>query len=135
MRADKNKNIPSFVFLAHVVDITSSMHAPFVFRSLASKPYAVKLFLVPLWPLAFMHMVVMWVKSKTFLISFYKLRGNLHQTWAVPRFGFHVRFFFDSCCLFIQFSENLCKSSCVLNTNLITCVAFLFFGAVLFAIC
>ncbi|KAL8127028.1 very-long-chain aldehyde decarbonylase CER3-like [Apium graveolens] len=87
--ADVNKNVPSFVFLAHVVDITSSMHAPFVFRSLASKPFAMKLILVPLWPLAFVHMIVMWAKSKTFLISFYKLRGNLHQTWAVPRFGFH----------------------------------------------
>lgn len=82
------------MFLAHVVDITSSMHAPFVFRSLASKPFATKLILVPLWPIAFVHMIVMWAKSKTFLISFYKLRGHLHQTWAVPRFGFHVTFIF-----------------------------------------
>ncbi|GFY80661.1 fatty acid hydroxylase superfamily [Actinidia rufa] len=33
-------------------------------------------------------MLVMWAKSKTFLFSFYGLRGRLHQTWVVPRFGF-----------------------------------------------
>ncbi|XP_028083461.1 very-long-chain aldehyde decarbonylase GL1-1-like [Camellia sinensis] len=33
-------------------------------------------------------MLVMWAKSKTFSVSFYNLRGRLHHTWAVPRFGF-----------------------------------------------
>lgn len=35
-----------------------------------------------------MIMLVMWGWSKTFLVSFYNLRGRLHQTWVVPRFGF-----------------------------------------------
>lgn len=33
-------------------------------------------------------MLLMWAWSKTFLVTFYNLRGRLHQTWAVPRFGF-----------------------------------------------
>ncbi|KAG8372488.1 hypothetical protein BUALT_Bualt12G0071300 [Buddleja alternifolia] len=33
-------------------------------------------------------MLVMWAKSKPFLISFYNIKDRLHQTWAVPRFGF-----------------------------------------------
>ncbi|KAF2310376.1 hypothetical protein GH714_008278 [Hevea brasiliensis] len=36
----------------------------------------------------FMVTLTMWARAKTFLISFYNLRGRLHATWAVPRFGF-----------------------------------------------
>ncbi|XP_030535634.1 very-long-chain aldehyde decarbonylase CER3 [Rhodamnia argentea] len=82
------RDIPDFVFLAHVVDLSSSMHAPFVFRSLASLPYATRLFLLPFLPIPFVVMLAMWAWAKTFVISFYNLRGRLHQTWAVPRFGF-----------------------------------------------
>ena len=30
------------------------------------------------------------VEWKTFVVSFYYLRGHLHQTWSVPRYGFQV---------------------------------------------
>ncbi|KAL1816174.1 hypothetical protein ACET3Z_018748 [Daucus carota] len=86
--SDKNRSVPNFVFLAHVVDITSSLHVPFMFPSVASMPYTFRFFMLPLWPVAFVVMLLMWAKSKVFLISFYSLRGKLHQTWAVPRFGF-----------------------------------------------
>ncbi|KAG9142481.1 hypothetical protein Leryth_026191 [Lithospermum erythrorhizon] len=83
-----NVRVPEFVFLAHVVDVMAAMHSPFVFRSFSSKPFSVRFFLFPLWIITFMVMIVMWVVSKSFLYSFYNLRGRLHQTWAVPRFGF-----------------------------------------------
>ncbi|KAM6552925.1 hypothetical protein CsatB_013687 [Cannabis sativa] len=86
--AGKNSKVPDFVFLAHVVDITSALHVPFVFRSIASMPYSIKLFFLPLWPGVFVVMLAMWLKAKPFLVSFYKLRNRLHQTWVVPRFGF-----------------------------------------------
>jgi hypothetical protein len=81
---------PEFVFLAHVVDIISSMHVPFTLRSLSSTPFANHFILLPFWPLAFTFMLVLWCCSKTFFVSFYYLRGNLHQTWTVPRYGFQV---------------------------------------------
>ncbi|KAM7477084.1 hypothetical protein LguiB_024327 [Lonicera macranthoides] len=84
----KNMGVPEFVFLAHVVDLTSALHVPFVLRSLGSMPYSAKIFLLPCIPFSFMVMLVMWAKSKTFLATFYNLRGRLHQTWVVPRFGF-----------------------------------------------
>ncbi|XP_021276679.1 protein ECERIFERUM 3 [Herrania umbratica] len=84
----KYGRVPDFVFLAHVVDITSAMHVPFVFRSFSSIPFSTRIFLLPFWPITFMVMLIMWAWSKTFLITFYNLRGRLHQTWAVPRFGF-----------------------------------------------
>ncbi|KAF9613163.1 hypothetical protein IFM89_005934 [Coptis chinensis] len=88
MSSGKNGRVPDFVFLAHVVDITSSLHAPFVLRSFSSTPFATRFFLLGMWPFAFLVMLVMWASSKTFLVSFYSLRGRLHQTWSVPRFGF-----------------------------------------------
>ncbi|GMI94705.1 FACELESS POLLEN 1, ECERIFERUM 3 [Hibiscus trionum] len=84
----KNERVPDFVFLAHVVDITSALHAPFVFRSFSSVPFSTRIFLLPFWPIAFLVMLVMWGWSKVFLCTFYNLRGCLHQTWVVPRFGF-----------------------------------------------
>ncbi|KAL2462244.1 Protein ECERIFERUM 3 [Abeliophyllum distichum] len=83
-----NDRVPDFVFLAHVVDVMSAMHAPFVFRSFSSIPFGIKPFLFPMWPYTVLVMLIMWAKSKTFLFSFYNLRGRLHQTWVVPRFGF-----------------------------------------------
>ncbi|XP_077216204.1 very-long-chain aldehyde decarbonylase CER3-like [Tasmannia lanceolata] len=83
-----NEGAPDFVFLAHVVDMTSSVHAPFVLRSFSSLPFAMRFFLLPLMPVAFLVMLVMWASSKTFLHSFYMIRGKMHQTWVVPRFGF-----------------------------------------------
>lgn len=87
-RTSADEKAPDFVFLAHVVDVMSAMHSPFVFRSFSSIPFGNKLFLLPLWPGTFIVMLIMWLKSKTFLFSFYVLRGRVHQTWVVPRFGF-----------------------------------------------
>ncbi|KAF7135296.1 hypothetical protein RHSIM_Rhsim08G0201300 [Rhododendron simsii] len=85
----KNGKVPDFVFLVHVVDTMQAMHVPFVFRSFSSHPFSIMPFLIPLWPFSFLMMLIMWAKSKTFLISFYNLRNRLLlQTWAVPRFGF-----------------------------------------------
>ncbi|WOK92125.1 protein ECERIFERUM 3-like [Canna indica] len=87
----RNKDrVPDFVFLAHVVDVISCMHVPFVFRTFSSIPYSVMTCPIILvgWIPAFIVMLMMWAWSKTFLVSFYKLRGRLHQIWVVPRFGF-----------------------------------------------
>lgn len=87
----KNGKVPDFVFLAHVVDMMQAMHVPFLFRSFSSHPFSIMPFLIPFWPFSFLVMLIMWAKSKTFLISFYNLRNRLLlQTWAVPRFGFQV---------------------------------------------
>lgn len=82
--------VPHFVFLAHIVDVSACMHVPFFLRSVSSLPYATRLFLLPCWPVAFIILLAMWVWSKTFLVTFYYLRGRLHQTWSVPRCGFQV---------------------------------------------
>uniref|UniRef100_A0A2N9EMR2 Very-long-chain aldehyde decarbonylase CER1-like C-terminal domain-containing protein n=1 Tax=Fagus sylvatica TaxID=28930 RepID=A0A2N9EMR2_FAGSY len=85
---DKHGRVPDFVFLAHIVDVSAASHAPFVFRSFASLPFSTKIFMLPIWPPTLLVLLVMWAWSKIFLYSFYELRGRLHQTWVVPRFGF-----------------------------------------------
>lgn len=82
--------VPHFVFLAHMVDISSCMHVPFVLRSASSFAYTTRLFFIPCLPVTFLVVMAMWLWSKTFLLSFYYLRGRLHQTWVVPRCGFQV---------------------------------------------
>lgn len=99
---DADDRVPDFVFLAHVVDVMSAMHAPFVFRSFSSIPFGIKPFLFPMWPYTFLVMLIMWAKSKTFLFSFYNLRGRLHETWVVPRFGFQVTALFPYSVLLLQ---------------------------------
>ncbi|KAF3626170.1 Protein ECERIFERUM 3 [Capsicum annuum] len=88
IESGKNGRVPDFVFLAHVVDMTSALHVPYVFRSFSSTPFTTKLYIIPLLPLSFLAMIVMWLYSKPFLNTFYYLQGYLHQTWVVPRFGF-----------------------------------------------
>ncbi|KAL9151049.1 hypothetical protein ABFS82_11G028400 [Erythranthe guttata] len=86
--SDYKERVPDFVFLAHIVDMSSALHAPFVNRSMASLPYYTRIYMLPFLPFSFMVMLSMWVKSKAFLISAYTIRNRLHETWAVPRFGF-----------------------------------------------
>lgn len=92
MEKISESKVADFVFLAHVVDVMSAMHSPFVFRSFSSTPFSIKPFLFPMWPFTYLVMLLMWAKAKTFLFSLYYLRGKLHETWVVPRFGFQVRF-------------------------------------------
>ncbi|KAJ9693428.1 hypothetical protein PVL29_012274 [Vitis rotundifolia] len=84
----KNERIADFVFLIHLVDVMATSHSPFFFRSLSSLKFSFKLFLLPMWPFLFVLMNCSWVFYKTFVAASYNLRGRLHQTWVVPRYGF-----------------------------------------------
>lgn len=88
LNAGKNKRVPDFVFLAHIVDVSSALHTPWLYRSFAALPYKFRWFLLPLWAPALVVLLMMWAWAKTFPISFYYLRGKLHYAWVVPRFGF-----------------------------------------------
>jgi len=91
--------IPGFVFLIHVVDVTASLHNSMMSRSFASLPYrgATPAALLH-WPIAFVVMLALWASSKTFVAYFYRLRGRLFQTWVVPRYGFQVLPGYPTCC-------------------------------------
>lgn len=81
------------MFLVHVVDVISSMHSQMLSRTYASRPYTATPATVLLWPVALPFVSFLWAWSKTFVYSFYRLRGRLFQTWIVPRYGFQVYVF------------------------------------------
>ena len=114
--AGKNDRVPDFVFLAHVVDVVSSMHVPFAFRSCSSLPWATHPVLLPLWPVAFCLMLLQVLCSKTFTVSFYYLRGRLHQTWTIPRYSFQVRVANCRCMRLIDWLA-LALTFCVCSTS------------------
>ncbi|RRT85320.1 hypothetical protein B296_00003670 [Ensete ventricosum] len=51
----KNEQVPDFVFLAHVVDVMSSMHVSFVFRSFSALPFCTKPQMLLMWPVRVVH--------------------------------------------------------------------------------
>ncbi|XP_047341727.1 very-long-chain aldehyde decarbonylase CER3-like [Impatiens glandulifera] len=83
----KHNNVPDFVFLAHIVDVSHALHSPFLFRSFGSLPFKFMPFIPFLWPFCVIVLLAMWAKSTALLVSFYRLKGKILQTWSVPRFG------------------------------------------------
>ncbi|GAB2232112.1 hypothetical protein Droror1_Dr00011135 [Drosera rotundifolia] len=88
LNAGKNPRVPDLVFLIHPVDVSATVHGPFMFRSFASIPYAIKWFIYPLWPAAFSLVLMGWAWAKPFIACFYELRGKLQHTWVIPRIGY-----------------------------------------------
>ncbi|XP_063936235.1 very-long-chain aldehyde decarbonylase CER3-like [Daucus carota subsp. sativus] len=59
--------IPDFVFLAHGLEVASSVHVPFIFRSFSSNPFPKKVFLLLLWPFSLVVALTIWAFSCEFL--------------------------------------------------------------------
>uniref|UniRef100_A0A0D6QT27 Uncharacterized protein n=1 Tax=Araucaria cunninghamii TaxID=56994 RepID=A0A0D6QT27_ARACU len=88
LRAGQVDRVPDFVFLGHTVDMISTLHARFLQRGFSSTPFVAHYCLWPFWPLVIPGMFLVWIWGKTLVYTGHMLRGRLHQTWVVPRFGF-----------------------------------------------
>ncbi|XP_031478997.1 very-long-chain aldehyde decarbonylase CER3-like isoform X2 [Nymphaea colorata] len=88
IRAGEEVRVPDFVFLVHIIDVHSSIHVPFLFRSFSSKAFQTNLLVLPFWPIALVVLQLMWAWAKPFMVTFYCLRNRLIHTWTVPRYGF-----------------------------------------------
>lgn len=88
--AGRKEQIPQFVFLAHCIDLCSSLHVSFMFRTLAAQPYTSKWYLWPCLPVVTCIMIAMWIWAGVFVAYSYVLDNISAQTWVVPRFGFQV---------------------------------------------
>ncbi|KAH7287324.1 hypothetical protein KP509_32G049900 [Ceratopteris richardii] len=80
--------VPDFIFLLHPVDFTSALHAWFLFRAYASRPYTLNIFLLPFVPLVVVAAFAFLIWGKVFRSWNYYIRNNYLQVWTVPRFGF-----------------------------------------------
>ncbi|CAM6092883.1 unnamed protein product [Calypogeia fissa] len=88
LRQGRKEQIPQFVFLAHCIDLCSSLHVSFMFRTLAAHPYTAKWYLWPFVPFSASVMILMWIWAGVFVAYQYTLDNISAQTWVVPRYGF-----------------------------------------------
>ncbi len=88
--AGREEEIPNFVFLAHCIDVLTSLHAPFCIRTLAAYPFTAHWFLWLLWLPLIPILIVFWLFGQTFLASQYILDHLNCNTWVIPRHGFQV---------------------------------------------
>ncbi|KAJ7533919.1 hypothetical protein O6H91_13G071200 [Diphasiastrum complanatum] len=89
LRKGSKEQVPQLVFLAHCIDILSSLHVSFVGRTLSSIPFRSAWYQWPVTPLLFIALFPLWIWGRTFVAYEYMLRGLHAQTWVVPRYGFH----------------------------------------------
>lgn len=88
--AEKPDEVPDFVFLAHCIDVLSSLQVSFCFRTAAAHPYTCHWFLWPLWPLTLSFLFVFWIVADVFVAHKYYLNKLKCMAWIVPCHGFQV---------------------------------------------
>lgn len=94
--AERPEEIPDFVFLAHCIDVLSSLHVSFCIRTLAAYPYVCHWFLWFMWPVTTFALFFFWTWGQTFVAYKYYLNKLRCMTWVIPRHGFQVQSF-SSC--------------------------------------
>ena len=82
--------VPDFVFLAHCIDVLSSLHVSFCIRTLAANPYVCHWFIWWLWPFVLFFLNMFWYWGQTFVADAYNLKQLKCMTWVIPRHGFQV---------------------------------------------
>lgn len=82
---------PDLVHLTHPTTLQSIFHLRLGFASLASEPYDSKWYMLIMWPIALLSMAVTWIYGSSFVVERINLKKLKMQTWAIPRYNFHVR--------------------------------------------
>jgi hypothetical protein len=99
------------VHLTHLTSLQSIYHVRPGFAEYASKPYTSKWYMRMMWPVSWLSMVLTWTYGTSFAVERNVMKKLKMQSWAIPRYSFHVR----SCAI-----HNICswcpmiltKSSC-----------------------
>jgi aldehyde decarbonylase len=79
------------VHLTHLTTLQSIYHLRLGFASLASKPYNSKWYTLMMWPLSWVSMMLTMICGSSFTVERNVLKKLKIQTWAIPRYNFHVR--------------------------------------------
>jgi aldehyde decarbonylase len=83
------------VHLTHFTSLQSIYHMRPGFAEYASKPYASKWYMRLMWPLSWLSMVLTWVYGSWFTVERNVMKKLRIQSWAIPRYNFHVRIMLD----------------------------------------
>lgn len=83
---------PELVHLTHMTTLRSTYHLRVGIASIASRPSDNHVwYMWMIWPVAWLSMVLAWVYgSSAFVVESLTLMKLKMQTWAIPRYNFHV---------------------------------------------
>lgn len=84
------------VHLTHLTTLESIYHLRPGITSFSSGPYTSKWYLCMLWPFTFGSMLFTWIHDSTFIVERNVFNDLKMQTWAIPRYSFHVRIMISS---------------------------------------
>ena len=81
------------VHLTHLTTPESIYHLRLGFASLASRPHTPKWYHFLMWPFTLWSVLLTWLYGRTFISERNTFKGLNLQSWIIPRFNVHVRFF------------------------------------------
>jgi hypothetical protein len=90
LRKGKEEEVPDFVFLAHCIDVLTSLHVSFCIRTLAAHPFTPHWFIRLMWLPTLFCLFIFWTWAQTFVAYRYMLDNLNCVTWVIPRHGFQV---------------------------------------------
>ncbi|CAK9238256.1 unnamed protein product [Sphagnum jensenii] len=88
LRKGKEEEVPDFVFLAHCIDVLTSLHVSFCIRTLAAHPFTPYWFIRLTWLPTLFCLFIFWTWAQTFVAYRYMLDNLNCVTWVIPRHGF-----------------------------------------------
>jgi aldehyde decarbonylase len=91
---DKDKEV-DVVHLTHLTSLQSIYHIRTGFAQYASKPYTSMWQLRIMWPVSWLSMMLTWAYGSWFTIERNVMKKLRMQSWAIPRYSFHVRILFE----------------------------------------
>jgi len=84
------------VHLTHLTSLQSIYHMRPGFAEYASKPYTSKWYMRMMWPVSWLSMVLTWTYGTSFAVERNIMKKLKMQSWAIPRYSFHVRIMCNS---------------------------------------
>lgn len=79
------------VHLTHLTTLHSIYHMRPGFAEFASRPYVSRWYMRMMWPLSWLSMVLTWTYGSSFTVERNVMKKIRMQSWAIPRYSFHVR--------------------------------------------
>lgn len=84
------------VHLTHLTSLHSIYHMRPGFAEYASRPYTSKWYVRMMWPMSWLSMVLTWSYGSSFTVERNVMNKIKMQSWAIPRYSFHVRIMINS---------------------------------------
>jgi len=85
------KQNADFVYLMHGTDLLHIFHVTLGIQSFAAMPYTPHWLLWPLYPVAALVMLLLWLCGQPFAVDKYQIPGVKGETWVIPRYRFQVQ--------------------------------------------